>query len=86
MNEFVSLCSNSEYFKLHPEKQAGIEKKTTSLAFPYTIEGTKEDVLQMFAFLDNHNEKQDNHSTFQDISIIEIEALAELELLELLKI
>lgn len=79
MNAFVELCSNSKYFQLHPEKQAGIEKKTTSLAFPYTIEGTKDDVLKMFAFLDNDTEKL-------DISIIEIEAMAELELLELLQI
>ncbi len=86
MNTFVDLCSNSKYFKLHPEKQAGIEKKTTSLAFPYTIDGTKDDVIKMFSFLDNHSEKPNKRSAFQDISIIELEALAELELLELLKV
>lgn len=84
MNQFVTLCSNSEYFRQNPHKQAGIEKKTTSLMFPYTIDGTKEDVLNMFAFLNNASEKRTEKA--QDISIIEIEAMAELELLELLKI
>jgi len=78
MNDFVRLCSNSEYFKLHPEKVAGVEKKTTSLAFPYTIEGTREDVEKMFAFLDNKPDA--------NIQILEIEAMAELELLNLLKL
>ncbi|MCT4587301.1 MAG: hypothetical protein N4A71_05720 [Carboxylicivirga sp.] len=86
MNQFVTLCSDSEYFRQKPYKQAGIEKKTTSLAFPYTIEGTKDDVLKMFAFLDDYTEKSNNCTKNQDISIIELEALAELELLELLKI
>lgn len=78
MNDFVRLCSNSEFFKLHPEKVAGVEKKTTSLAFPYTIEGTREDVEKMFAFL--------NDGTVVNIQLIEIEAQAELELLNLLKL
>jgi hypothetical protein len=80
MNDFVRLCSNSEYFKLHPEKVAGVEKKTTSLAFPFTIEGTREDVETMFAFLD-HKQQPD-----ASIQLLEIEAMAELELLNLLKL
>jgi len=78
MNEFVRLCSNSEYFKQNPHKQAGEEKETTSLAFPYTIEGTKDDVLKMFAFLDNNNSL--------DIELLELEAMAEIEILELLNV
>jgi hypothetical protein len=78
MNDFVRLCSNSEYFKLHPEKVAGVEKKTTSLAFPFIIEGTRGDVENMFAFLDKQPDKS--------IQILEIEAMAELELLNLLKL
>jgi hypothetical protein len=80
MNEFVRLCSNSEYFKLYPEKVAGIEKKTTSLAFPYTIEGTSEDVELMFSFLDN------KMNLGKSMGLLEAEALAELALLELLEI
>ncbi len=74
MTDFVRLCSNSEYFKLHPGKVAGVEKKTTSLAFPYTIEGTREDVERMFSFLGNNS----------SIDLLEAEAQAELALLELL--
>jgi len=77
MSDFVTLCSNSEWFKRYPEKQAGEEKKTTSLAFPYTIAGTRKDVEKMFAFLDD---------TESDLLLLEVEAQAELELLELLKL
>jgi hypothetical protein len=80
MNEFVQLCSNSEYYKLYPGKVGGVEKKTTSLAFPYTIEGTREDVEQMFSFLD----KKKNQG--KSMGLIEAEALAELALLELWEI
>ncbi len=80
MNEFVQLCSNSEYFKLYPGKVGGVEKKTTSLAFPYTIVGTREDVEQMFSFLDNKKNQG------KSMGLIEAEALAELALLELLEI
>lgn len=78
MNDFVRLCSNSEYFRQHPEKVAGVEKKTTSLAFPFTIEGTREDVEKMFAFLDENLDPK--------IELLEIEAMAELEILNLLKL
>lgn len=78
MSDFVRLCSNSEYFRLNPGKVAGVEKKTTSLAFPYTIEGTREDVERMFSWL--------NKGNTNELSIIELEAQAELELLELLSL
>ncbi len=78
MNQFVTQCSNSEWFKRNPHKQAGIEEKTTSLAFPYTIVGSREDVEKMFSFLDNAPEP--------DIALLEAEAQAELELLSLLKL
>jgi hypothetical protein len=48
---FVEQFSNSKYFQLHPEKVAGKEVKTTSRAFPFSIEGTREDVENMFSFL-----------------------------------
>lgn len=80
MNQFVNLCSNSEYFKQHPEKVAGIEVKTTSRNFPFTIEGTREDVEKMFAFMDKDKVEQPN------IHLIEAEALAELAYLELMEL
>lgn len=75
MNNFVNITSDSNWFKTNPHKQAGIEKKTTSLAFPYTIVGTKEDVLKMFAFL---------HETTNTELELELEAEAEIEILNLL--
>lgn len=41
----LELCSYNNWFRMHPEKVAGIEKITTSINFPLTIEGDKEDVL-----------------------------------------
>lgn len=76
MNDFITLTSNSEFFKQNPYKQAGIEEKTTSRAFPFTIKGTKQDVLNMFSFLYEGNNLELE---------LELEAQAELELLELMK-
>ena len=41
---FTELCSLNTWFKIHPEKVAGVENLTTSLHFPVTIKGNREDV------------------------------------------
>ncbi len=41
---FAELTSFNTWFAMHPEKIAGKEEPTTSLAFPVTIKGTKEDI------------------------------------------
>lgn len=47
MSNFVELTSNDYWFKLHPEKIAGVEYETTSFYFPIMVKGTKEDVLRV---------------------------------------
>lgn len=42
---FAEIASFSSWFALHPGKVAGKEEATTSLHFPITIKGTKEDVV-----------------------------------------
>ena len=41
---FVEKCSFNTWFAMHPEKVAGKELVTTSINFPITIKGTKEDI------------------------------------------
>jgi len=41
---FTELCSFNTWFAMHPEKVAGTELVTTSINFPITIKGTKEDI------------------------------------------
>jgi hypothetical protein len=47
MKNFVEITSNDNWFKLHPEKIAGVEYETTSFYFPIMVKGTKEDVLRV---------------------------------------
>ncbi|PTX60232.1 hypothetical protein C8N46_107239 [Kordia periserrulae] len=45
--DFVSITSDDNWFKQHPEKIAGKEYVTTSLYFPVMVKGTKQDVLRV---------------------------------------
>lgn len=74
--DFVEQFSNSKYFQLHPGKVAGKEVKTTSRAFPFTIEGGREDVENMFSFLYRESN--------EDLDLIIAIAEAESEILQLL--
>ena len=47
MSNFLEITSNDNWFKLHPEKIAGVEYETTSFYFPIMVRGTKEDVLKV---------------------------------------
>jgi hypothetical protein len=42
---FTELCSFSTWYFIHPEKVAGKEYLTTSLSFPVSVKGTKEDII-----------------------------------------
>ena len=42
---FRELCSYSTWYVMHPEKQAGEEVVTTSIHFPITIKGGKDDIV-----------------------------------------
>lgn len=47
MSNFLEITSNDNWFKLHPEKIAGVEYETTSFYFPIMVKGTKEDVYRV---------------------------------------
>ncbi len=47
MSKFLEITSNDNWFKLHPEKIAGVEYETTSFYFPIMVKGTKEDVYRV---------------------------------------
>lgn len=51
-NTKLNLLLLDTWFAKHPEKVAGKATETTSLHFPVQIKGTREDVEQMFSFLD----------------------------------
>ena len=46
---FTEMCSFNTWFAIHPEKVAGEEAVTTSINFPITIKGTKEDILRVIS-------------------------------------
>lgn len=54
---FTELCSFNTWFAMHPEKVAGKEIVTTSINFPITIKGTKEDIERAINN-DSQDEKQ----------------------------
>lgn len=43
---FMELTKYNTYFAIYPKRIAGTYKTTSSLAFPLTVKGTKEDVIQ----------------------------------------
>lgn len=53
MSDFISITSNDNWFKKHPEKIAGIEYHTSSIFFPIQVKGTKEDVLRVTGMMLN---------------------------------
>jgi hypothetical protein len=76
---FVELCSFNTWFAIHPEKVAGEEIITTSVHFPVSIKGTKEDIIATI-------EKTLNKNKSDRIRIAKVKAKAKLKLLELMKI
>jgi len=56
--DFVSITSNDNWFKKHPEKIAGTEYVSTSLYFPIMVKGTKQDVLRVTGTAENTKAKR----------------------------
>lgn len=76
---FTELCSFNTWFAMHPEKVAGIELVTTSINFPITIKGTKDDIERTIAIgLEKDKDKR--------IRIVQVKAAAKLKILILLKL
>lgn len=76
---FTELCSFNTWFAIHPEKVAGIELVTTSINFPVTIKGTREDIERTIAKgFGNNKDKR--------IRIVQVKAAAKLKILILLKL
>lgn len=76
---FTELCSFNTWFAIHPEKVAGTELVTTSINFPVTIKGTREDIEKIISKdLENQNDKR--------IRIVHAKAAAKLKILNFLKL
>jgi hypothetical protein len=73
---FTELCSFNTWFAIHPEKVAGTEVVTSSINFPITIKGTKDDIESTIAKgLGKDKDKR--------IRIAQAKAAAKLKLLQL---
>lgn len=66
MKNFVEITSNDNWFKLHPEKIAGVEYETTSFYFPIMVKGTKEDVLRVTGMSDVSKAPSEKQKTWRD--------------------
>lgn len=76
---FTELCSFNTWFAMHPEKVAGTETVTTSINFPVTIKGTKDDIIETVSgSLSAHHDDR--------VRVAKARAAAKLKLLELLKL
>ena len=74
---FVEKCSFNTWFAMYPEKVAGKELVTSSINFPITIKGTKEDVINILSNgLQNDKQKR--------IRIAIVRAAVKLKFLKLL--
>ncbi len=76
---FTELCSFNTWFAIHPEKVAGTELVTTSINFPITIKGTKEDI-------ENTITKGLKEDKQKRIRIAQAKATAKLKLLQLVEL
>jgi hypothetical protein len=75
---FTELCSFNTWFAIHPKKVAGTEMATTSINFPITIKGTKEDIERTITKgLGNDKDKR--------IRIAQVKAAAKLKQLQLVE-
>lgn len=76
---FNELCSFNTWFALHPEKVAGTETVTTSINFPITIKGTREDI-------ENALQKGLQGDKLKRLRLAQAKAAAKLKILLLLKL
>lgn len=70
MNDFVHITSEDNWFKLHPEKIAGVEYETTSFYFPIMVKGTKEDVLRVTGMAEKPKDKPTNNLPAELLKIL----------------
>ena len=76
---FTEMCSFNTWFAMHPEKVAGTETITSSINFPLTIKGTKEDIINTVSKgLQDDKQKR--------IRIAKVKAAAKLKLLQLVEL
>jgi len=73
----TELSRYSNWFAMHPEKMAGKEEVTTSLHFPITIKGSKDDIVKTI--------EKGIEIVQEPLAQIELEALALEVELELMK-
>jgi hypothetical protein len=76
---FTELCSFNTWFAIHPEKVAGVESVTTSINFPVTIKGTREDI-------ENAISNGMNNAKDKRVRLAQVKAAAKLKILKLLKL
>jgi hypothetical protein len=76
---FTELCSFNTWFAIHPEKVAGVESVTTSINFPVTIKGTREDIEK--AISNGMNNSKDKR-----VRIAKVKAAVKLKILNLLNL
>lgn len=76
---FTELCSFNTWFAIHPEKVAGAELVTTSINFPITIKGTKEDI-------ENTIGNGLGKDKIKRVRIVQAKAAAKLKLLKLVEL
>jgi hypothetical protein len=79
---FTELCSFNTWFAMHPEKIAGKEILTSSIQFPLTIIGTKEDIQRVIGLVDIGKNNKSNQQ--KRIRIARVKAQAKIKILQLL--
>jgi hypothetical protein len=64
---FEEITSYDTWFNIYPEKVAGKVYTTTSLEFPLQIKGSKEDIINMFSFLDKNIDTNENAEIYESV-------------------
>lgn len=84
---FEDITRFNNWFEMHPEKVAGKEIITTSIQFPISIKGTKEDIISMFKNISSTTKINVTGQQDKDkrIRIAKVKAQAKLKTLKLLK-
>jgi hypothetical protein len=85
--DFDEVTRYSTWFAMHPEKVAGTETPTSSLEFPVTVKGTKEDIIKTITgnleMMDVSNKFKSSLKEFQQKQKEEAEMEAEAEAIAL---
>lgn len=76
---FEEITSFNTWFEMHPQKIAGVESVTSSLYFPVTIQGTKEDIISIVT-------KELQNGVSSKVRLARVKASAKLKILQLVKL